>query len=218
MSDKPERYPGQDEEEVVQRVIHKHLMAVFPYLAVAGIVFLVGLICVYAGAAGALTLPSKPIAGFDTKPVYVPLAPIGFFLVAVSAFIGLASIYVWRNNKLFITDENIVDMDQVGMFQRTIATLRLSRVQDISVQVHGPMQTLFHYGKVTVQTAGEKELFHFDYVPDPYAVKAYIVSIYEKFVETKPVENDGLLSTTGPEPDPDRDNTKRGPGRPPFAN
>ncbi|MFO0955341.1 MAG: PH domain-containing protein [Candidatus Saccharibacteria bacterium] len=213
-----ERYPGQDEDEVVQRVIHKHFLAVLPYLAVAVVVFLVGLICVYAGAAGAWTLPSQPIAGLETKALYVPLAPIGFLLVFIAAFIGLASLSVWRNNKLFITDENIVDMDQIGLFQRTIATLRLSRVQDISVKVKGPMQTIFHYGTVTVQTAGEKELFHFDYVPDPYEVKAYLVGIYEKFAETKPIEGDGLITTPVAEPDIDRDNTRRrGPGRPPFA-
>lgn len=192
-------------------------MAVFPYLAVAVIVFLVGLGCVYAGAAGIGKIPSKDIVGLSTNSATIPLSPIGFLLVGIAIFIGFASLAVWRQNKLFITDEHIVDMDQVGLFQRTIATVRLSRVQDISVNVKGPAQTLLHYGTVTIQTAGEKDLFQFDYVPNPYDVKAYIVGIYEHFVETKPVEGDGVSGV--PEPDIDHNNqSKTGPGRPPFAN
>ncbi len=209
-----ERYPGQDESEVVQRVIHKHIVAVLPYLAVAVFIFFLGLTAVYLGAAGVDRIPLKDFTGLKTDPIQLPLSFVGLLLIGISVLLGVGSMYVWRSNKLFVTDENIVDMDQVGIFQRTIATLRLSRVQDISVNVKGPMQTVLGYGTVTVQTAGEKELFHFDYVPDPYAVKAYIVSIYEKFIETKPGEADGLLSR---EPDVDHNNY-RTPGRPPFAN
>ena len=88
------------------------------------------------------------------------------------------ALYVWWQNKMFVTDEHIVDMDQLGLFQRTISTLRLSRVQDISVRVKGPIQTLMQYGTITIQTAGSKELCHFDYVPLPYRAKAEIVAIY----------------------------------------
>lgn len=207
MSDLDRQYPGQNADEVVQKVIHKHVMAVLPYVSVSVLLFLIGLVAIYWGAAGNPGIPQTDFAGYSTQQVDIPLIPIGLLSVLLAAFMAIASVYVWWQNRLFITDENIVDMDQMGLFQRTIATLRLSRVQDISVQVKGPMQTIFHYGTVTVQTAGEKELFHFDYVPEPYKVKATIVEIYEKFAETKPVEGDGLLRKEGPEPDVDRDNS-----------
>lgn len=193
MEELDRRYPGQDDKEVVQTVIHKHIMAVLPYVGVAVLLFFIGLVLIYWGAAGDPGIPSTNFAGHTTEAIPIPLIPVGFGAILLACFMAMASIYVWWQNRLFITDENIVDMDQVGLFQRTIATLRLSRVQDISVQVKGPMQTIFHYGTVTVQTAGEKELFHFDYVPNPYDVKATIVETYEKFAETKPVEGDGLI-------------------------
>lgn len=207
MEEKDRRYPGQDESEVVQRVIHKHVMAVLPYVGVAILLFVLGLVAIFYGAAGDPGIPSTDFAGYTTSAIPIPLIPIGLGGILLACFMGVASIYVWWQNRLFITDENIVDMDQVGLFQRTIATLRLSRVQDISVQVKGPMQTVFQYGTVTVQTAGEKELFHFDYVPNPYEVKAIIVNTYEKFAETKPVEGDGLIRKTAAEPDMDGDNS-----------
>lgn len=206
MHQRDHRYPGQDESEVVQRVIHKHVMAVLPYVSVAVLLFVLGLVAIYYGAAGDPGIPATDFAGYTTTAMPIPLIPIGLGGILLACFMATASIYVWWQNRLFITDENIVDMDQVGLFQRTIATLRLSRVQDISVQVKGPMQTIFQYGTVTVQTAGEKELFHFDYVPNPYAVKAIIVETYEKFAETKPVEGDGLIRKAPAEPDMDGDN------------
>lgn len=187
------RYPGQDASEVVQTVIHKHIMAVLPYVSVAILLFFLGLVAIYFGAAGDPGIPETNFAGHTTAAISIPLVPIGLGIILLASFMATASIYVWWQNRLFITDENIVDMDQVGLFQRTIATLRLSRVQDISVQVKGPMQTIFHYGTVTVQTAGEREFFHFDYVPNPYDVKAAIVETYEKFAESKPSEGDGLI-------------------------
>jgi uncharacterized membrane protein YdbT with pleckstrin-like domain len=181
-------------------------MAVLPYVGVSVLLFVIGLVAIFWGAAGNPGIPQTDFAGYTTQEIGIPLIPVGLGSILLASFMTIASIYVWWQNRLFITDENIVDMDQVGLFQRTIATLRLSRVQDISVQVKGPMQTIFNYGTVTVQTAGEKELFHFDYVPEPYKVKAIIVDIYEKFAETKPVEGDGLLRKESPEPDMDGDN------------
>jgi uncharacterized membrane protein YdbT with pleckstrin-like domain len=214
MSDLDRQYPGQNADEVVQKVIHKHVMAVLPYVSVSVLLFLIGLVAIYWGAAGNPGIPQADFSGYTTQQLDIPLVPIGLISVLLASFMAIASVYVWWQNRLFITDENIVDMDQMGLFQRTIATLRLSRVQDISVQVKGPMQTIFHYGTVTVQTAGEKELFHFDYVPEPYKVKAIIVETYEKFAETKPVEGDGLIRKETPEPDVDRDNTFSLPNKP----
>lgn len=200
-------FPGQDDTEIIQRVVYMHPMAVFPYIGVSIVLFILGLIAVYLGASGIGGLPETNFTGFSQGGLNIPLAPIGFGMVGLAFFMAIASIYIWRQNKLIVTSENIVDVDQVGLFQKTISTLRLSRVQDITVSVKGPMQTIFGYGTIIVQTAGERENFLFEYVPLPYDVKAFIVDIYERFVETKPHETDGLLRQEH-EPDPDGDNQK----------
>lgn len=207
MEERDRSYPGQDANEVVQKVIHKHVMAVLPYVGVSVLLFVLGLVAIFWGAAGDPGIPSTDFAGHTTSAIPIPLVPIGLLIILLACFMSGASTYVWWQNRLFITDENIVDMDQIGLFQRTIATLRLSRVQDISVQVRGPMQTIFQYGTVIVQTAGEKELFHFDYVPNPYEVKATIVEIFEKFAKNKPPVNNhsGSNPSTGLDIDNDGD-------------
>lgn len=196
-------FPGQDDSEVVQRVVYKHLFSVLPFLLVALLLFFIGLFLVYAGAADILKFPESALKGLPDSTFQLPYSLIGVVLVVLALFLWLASIYVWRQNQMILTDENVVDVDQRGIFLKHISTLRLSRVQDISVVVKGPMQTLFRYGTIHIQTAGAKENFEFDYVPDPYEVKAYMVNLFEEFVEKKKREGDGTrdraLSALGSE-------------------
>lgn len=190
-----ERYPGQADTEEMQLVVHKHVMAVLPYVLVGVVIFVVGLVAIFFGAAGSTGFPQADFIGAGVSSITIPFLPIGFFLILISVFIVFASLYVWWQNKMFVTDEHIVDLDQNGLFQRQISTLRLSRVQDVSVNVNGPLQTILQYGTISVQSAGEKDLFHFDYVPQPYRVKADIARIYDKYVQVRPPEavNDGLF-------------------------
>ncbi|MCC7543448.1 PH domain-containing protein [bacterium] len=189
-------FPGQDDSEIVQRVVYKHIFSVLPFLLVALLLFFVGLFLVYAGAADLIKFPVTVLKGLPDSSFQLPYAAIGMIFVAMAVFLWLASIYVWRQNQMILTDENVVDVDQRGIFQKHISTLRLSRVQDISVIVKGPMQTIFRYGTIHIQTAGAVENFEFDYVPDPYEVKAYMVNLFEKFVEKKRHEGDGTRDRT----------------------
>ena len=196
-------FPGQDDSEVVQRVVYKHFFSVLPFLLVALLLFFVGLFLVYAGAADILRFPEAALKGLPDSAFQLPYSLIGVVFVILAVFLWLASIYVWRQNQMILTNENVVDVDQRGIFQKHISTLRLSRVQDISVVVKGPMQTIFRYGTIHIQTAGAKENFEFDYVPDPYQVKAYMVNLFEEFVEKRKREGDGTrdraLSALGSE-------------------
>ncbi|MBI3573080.1 MAG: PH domain-containing protein [Candidatus Kerfeldbacteria bacterium] len=76
-----------------------------------------------------------------------------------------------------ITDQRVIDIEQTGLFDRTTAELDLSRVQDVTSEVKGFFPTMFHYGNVYIQTAGEKERFIFEQVPNPDQVVKTILSL-----------------------------------------
>lgn len=169
------RYPGQLPEEKTIRVIYKSIFAVVPFLFVSVVLFFVGLLGVYYGARyGPINnlIPSISLNLTLISPVF--LVFVGLFTLAV--------LFIWRRNQIVVTNEHIVDIDQLGLFQRNVATLTLTRIQDVSAVVHGPFQTLFQYGTVIIQTAGERENFNFDYVPNPYEVEQYILQVHHKYV------------------------------------
>ena len=199
-------FPGQDDTEIIQRIVYKHIFSIMPFILVSLSLFIIGLFIVYASAAGLSFLPTTilPPNGVSQDTIGVrsaqtsvvsafplPWLLIGLGISAFGGFMLVATIYIWRQNRMILTDENVVDVDQNGLFRKDISTLRLSRVQDITVMVNGPMQTFFKYGKISIQTAGEHEHFEFDYVPFPYEVKRFIVDLFEKFVEHQSHDDDG---------------------------
>lgn len=54
-----------------------------------------------------------------------------------------------------ITNKRIFDIEQRGMFNRSISVFLLSRIQDVTVETEGLIATLFKFGTVHVHTAGE---------------------------------------------------------------
>lgn len=170
-------YPGQPESEVTQRVIYKHFISIAPF-----VMFMFIMLCFIVIAA--LVYSIYP----DVVTQYIPAGIfylVGFLFMALSVFIFLSTLWIWRNNKVIITDEHIVDVDQIGLFSRNVSTLRLGEIQDISATVHGPAQMTFKYGTIVIQTAGERANFVFDYVPEPYAVEHYILEIRKKYLSKK---------------------------------
>jgi uncharacterized membrane protein YdbT with pleckstrin-like domain len=79
-----------------------------------------------------------------------------------------------------VTNKRIVDIEQKGLFSREVSEFSVYRVQDVTVEVRGIFPTLFHYGDVHIQTAGEARQFIFKDVPDPYKVKDEILMLQNK--------------------------------------
>lgn len=114
-------------------------------------------------------------------PVSWPL-----FIVGLSAY-GLA-IWLFYFNSLIdyyldiwiVTNERIIVIEQKGLFSRTIAELKLYRVQDIKAEVSGIIPTLFDFGNITIQTAAEEVHFAFKQVPRPYKISRKILEVVEQ--------------------------------------
>ncbi len=162
-------YPGQPQDEITQRVIYKHIMAIAPIL----IAMVLVLIAAFVGIIF-YNQNSQQLTG--SIPQWV-VSIIGFGLLAFIFFLLLGTFWIWRRNKIIITNQHIVDIDQIGLFNQTVSTLRLEEIQDISASIKGPVQTFFQYGTVVIQTAGERANFVFDYVPNPYEIEHYILEI-----------------------------------------
>lgn len=171
--DQKVRYPGQLADEVTEKVIYKHIMSIVPFLFAAivlGIVLVIGF----------TYLANNP----SVLPSGISAAAIGLagFVFMLLLFLGIVAIvWIWRSNKIVITNQHMVEIDQVGLFNKKVSTLSLSRIQDVSARIHGPLQTILGYGGIDVQTAGEDKNFRFDYIPDPYGLENYILEMHKKF-------------------------------------
>lgn len=78
-----------------------------------------------------------------------------------------------------VTNDRIVDIQQSGLFKRTVAELDLKQVQDVTSQTIGIFGTFFNYGTVGIQTAGAKQKFDFQNVANPHEIRGELLKLAE---------------------------------------
>lgn len=78
-----------------------------------------------------------------------------------------------------VTDKKIIGAEQYSLFHRNVATLEIEKIQDISVEVSGFIQTMFGFGVIRVQTAGELRKFTLDHAYHPEEAKEIILRTQE---------------------------------------
>jgi len=151
------------DDEAVVAVIRKHWITLaFPaILAVVGVGLLIGFIDVFFRTA----------VGSGTW-----LALLAFVL----AFAGYRWV-VHYFDSFIITDLRIIDIDQTGLFRRTVSETTFDKVQDVTYSVVGFAATALDYGTVTVQTAGAETKIELDHVPGPRQVQEIVVEAQQLF-------------------------------------
>jgi len=98
-------------------------------------------------------------------------------------FLWLVLFNNWVNHYLdiwVVTNQEIISVDQKGLFNHIVSRQPISRVQDVQAKSKGYAATFFHFGDVTVQTAGAKNNFIFQQIPNPYKVADKINDLARK--------------------------------------
>ncbi len=98
------------------------------------------------------------------KTLYLMLLVLGVFLV----------FSLYNLNYSIITNKRLIDIYQTGLFRRKVAELTFHTVEDVTSTVSGIFGTVFGYGNIVVQTAGEKDQFFLNNVPNPQAIEKAI--------------------------------------------
>jgi len=156
-----------DERILLQ--VRKHWFVLSMQMLSVVVLALVPLI-LYAGALMFVRIPG------------IILTNTGIIIILYTTWLILmwmALFNVWTNYYLdlwTITNKRLIAVDQKGFFSRTTASFRLERLQDIIVNIHGIVPTLFNYGSLEIQTAGEEKNFKATGLPNPSAIKGIILN------------------------------------------
>jgi hypothetical protein len=84
---------------------------------------------------------------------------------------------IWTNqwlDVLVITNLHIIDIEQIGLWNREISTLNLEKIQDVSSKTEGLIASLLDYGDVEPQTAGSITNFIVNRVEYPDVIRQVI--------------------------------------------
>lgn len=151
----PERvkFSQKDSKEKIVLFLRKHPITNVGWIVLAVVMFLCPLVLEYF-----------PILSFLPES-YRTVAVLLWY--AVSSAFTLEKFLDWFFNVCIITDERMFDVDFVNLIYREINEANLDQIQDVTVKMGGVIRTIFDYGDVYVQTAGEIPRIEFEAVPHP---------------------------------------------------
>lgn len=109
---------------------------------------------------------------------YLPLS--GFATALWLLIVWMALAVLWTDYYLdlwIVTDSRIISVDQVSLFHRTVTTLSLDKIQEVTVKTENVFETLFHFGTIEIETAGPSDLNStMEGIPHPERVRAAIMA------------------------------------------
>lgn len=162
------KFNGVGENEIIFKIIHRNWFNIvsqyFFIFFAAGIFF--GAIFVYPLLFPQFQESQYNILFYFIENTFVLALWVYSFLIWIDYYFD-----VW-----VITNERIINIEQKGLFMRKMSEAKYSKIQDISVEVNGFLQTIIGYGDVRVQTAGELENIIFRKISHPYEIKNMIAS------------------------------------------
>lgn len=162
------RFETQEAEEEVILFLRQHLIVNIPWIIVF-IVFLIAPSVLFP-----LIVKSLPV---PLPFPYVLVGTLSWYLVTIG--FALVSFLHWFFNIYIVTNERVIDVDFQYLLFKRFSQAELERIQDISYTMGGIFATIFHYGNVYIQTAGEMPNLEFLAVPRPDKVVEKVRSLME---------------------------------------
>ncbi|MCK4635573.1 MAG: PH domain-containing protein [Candidatus Moranbacteria bacterium] len=165
-------FSNQHENEQVLHVFHRHwfdiLKQYFPIIILLIIML------------GGLILNPYIFSNFTNEN---SITLFYFTQTLLLLIIWIYSFIIWFDYYLdvwIITNQRVINVEQKGLFSRHVSELRFLQIQDISTNISGFIPTILNYGHVHIQTAAQQSNFMFRSVPNPYAIKATLISLQHK--------------------------------------
>lgn len=114
------------------------------------------------------------------------ISVVGVQLYYLGLLIALFVIWVlYYLNVHIVSDQRIVDIDQVGLLFREVSELNIETIEDVTSQNTGVFGNILDYGTVYIQTAGAAQRFEFTNVPNPGKIASLILQLYEQHSNTQ---------------------------------
>jgi len=116
-----------------------------------------------------------------------PAVHTGFTFAAIVFFMAIFFWFLWqyddwRNDLYVLTPDKLIDLEQRPLFlQEERREAPLDRVQNVRMEMHGPISKIFNYGNVVIQTAAAGGDIVFRRVPDPRGVARDVSRYLEDF-------------------------------------
>ncbi|OGL64468.1 hypothetical protein A3B21_05295 [Candidatus Uhrbacteria bacterium RIFCSPLOWO2_01_FULL_47_24] len=165
--------PIAKEYEKIEIITKRHWITFTPYAALFALLIAIPPVAYYF------------IARFEPSLLNTQWLPLIFILGGSAWYLFTLLLFFTNFTDFFldhwvVTNERVIGVAQKGLFHREVTQARLYQVQDVRAVVKGPIQMLFHFGDLHVETAGTGvSEFHLDNIPNPNEIARKIMELVE---------------------------------------
>lgn len=163
---KHEFFDGEDNDEHIILTVRRHLITNLGWISFAIILF-------YLPAFVPLLFEMNGIDLESLLPASYRFILWIFWYLIVFGYVFM-SYLGWFFNVYLITNKRVIDIDFAGLAHRRFSEAYLYNIEDLTHQISGALQVIFHFGTVHVQTAGEISEIEFENIPRPDVVQDVI--------------------------------------------
>jgi hypothetical protein len=184
--DSMRKYPflNLSEAEYVIRAVRRHPIGMFVP------VFITALLVIITAVALMNYSLIMEYFGIFNPPSFDAILWLGTLLIFLFLVGGYIAVWVYLNNKFFLTNESVIQEIQTSLFHRFEQTVSLANIEDASFRQEGILQAMLNYGSIRLSTQGDETTYRFDYVTNPKEHIATLNNAVEAFKNGRPFGND----------------------------
>lgn len=159
-------FDGEDNDEKILLILRKHFITNLKWILIALFLFNLPEFAFFI-------LKINGVADFSFLPLSYRFV-LSFFWVLVSFGFFFSEFLTWYFSVYIVSTKRVVDIDFSGFMHRRFSEALLTNIQDLTHQISGVSQIIFHYGTLFIQTAGEKQEIEFEHIPSPAKAQDFI--------------------------------------------
>src|SRR3989344_9208644 len=153
-------FETQEKEEKILLLLRRHPLTNVPWILVALVMVVVPLLLPYFSSLAFL-------------PVRLVAVSVVAWYLLVFGFI-FEQFLDWYFNVYVITDERIIDFDFYSLIYKRVSEAKIDKSEDVTFEMTGVVRSIFNFGTIFIQTAGESREFEFEDTPRPQKVVKFL--------------------------------------------
>lgn len=131
-------------------------------------------------------LAAFALAFFKLSFINLEMATLLFWYFAWLFWFGCFcwGVFIWVDWYLdlwILTNQKIIDIQQMGLFKRLVMTYVIDNIQGVSVKTRGPLAAFFKYGDAEIKISGQANAVIFCQIPNPQLVQEKIIQVHQEY-------------------------------------
>ncbi len=171
-------YPGVSlgDEEYIIAAVFRHPIGLVPPIVLGAFLVSLALIILFN-----YDLVAQSLRLTDSLTTASVIILPAIIMIGLVVFVSYTMCFVYINNRLFLTNNNVILKTQTAPFSEREQIVGLANIEDVSYSQNGILQKIFNYGSIQLTIEGYGAVYIFSYAAQPREYMVIFDNTIEKY-------------------------------------